>query len=94
MSNSEPKKTITLFCGGDVNLGRRMNYLSRKMKQLVGIHEMAKADCRLVNLECVVANKGEQRETKRYLFLHARPEQMNILTEYNVDIVTTANNRA
>ena len=94
MNKSEPKKTITLFCGGDVNLGRRMNYLSRKMKQLVGIHEMAKADCRLVNLECVVANKGEQRETKRYLFLHARPEQMNILTEYNVDIVTTANNHA
>lgn len=95
MEISKPKKTITLFCGGDVNLGRRMNYLSNKLESFIGIKEMAEADCRIVNLECVIANKGEQNANKpRYLYMHARPEQTNILTKYNIDIVTTANNHA
>ena len=88
------KKTITLFCGGDVNLGRRMNYLSKKLEPFVGIKEMAQADCRLVNLECVIGTHGEQISTKHYFYLRARPEQTNILTKYKIDIVTTANNHA
>ncbi|MBR6712443.1 MAG: CapA family protein [Selenomonadaceae bacterium] len=88
------KKTFTLFCGGDVNLGRRMNYLSKKMEPFVGIKEMEQADCRLVNLECVIGTHGEQISTKHYFYLRARPEQTNILTKYNIDIVTTANNHA
>ena len=88
------KKTFTLFCGGDVNLGRRMNYLSKKMEPFVGIKEMVQADCRIVNLECVIGTHGEQISTKHYFYLRARPEQTNILTKYNIDIVTTANNHA
>ncbi|MBD3879000.1 MAG: CapA family protein [Quinella sp. 1Q5] len=92
--NSEPKKIITLFCGGDVNLGRRMNFLSKKLKPFVGIKEMTQADCRLVNLECVIGTQGEQNSVKHYFYLRARPEQTNILTKANIDIVTTANNHA
>ena len=88
------KKTITLFCGGDVNLGRRMNYLSKKLEPFVGIKEMAQANCRLVNLECVIGTQGEQNSTKHYFYLRARPEQTNILTKSKIDIVTTANNHA
>lgn len=88
------KKTITLFCGGDVNLGRRMNYLSKRLEPFVGIKEMAQADCRLVNLECVIGTQGEQISTKHYFYLRARPEQTNVLTKANIDIVTTANNHA
>ena len=88
------KKTITLFCGGDVNLGRRMNFLSKKLKPFVRINEMVKADCRLVNLECVIGTHGEQKSVKHYFYLRARPEQTNILTKANIDIVTTANNHA
>lgn len=88
------KKTFTLFFSGDVNLGRRMNFLSKKMEPFVGIKKMAQADCRLVNLECVIGTHGEQISTKHYFYLHARPEQTNILTKYNIDIVTTANNHA
>lgn len=88
------KKTITLFCGGDVNLGRRMNFLSKKLKPFVGIKEMSEADCRMVNLECVIGTHGEQNSVKHYFYLRARPEQTNILTKANIDIVTTANNHA
>lgn len=94
MKNSEPKKTITLFCGGDVNIGRRMNSLSKKRKPFVGIKEMDSADCRMVNLECVIGTHGEQNAVGHYFYLRARPEQTNILTEANIDIVTTANNHA
>ena len=36
---SEPKKTITLFYGGVVNLGRNMNQLSKELEPFVGIKE-------------------------------------------------------
>lgn len=94
LSTSELKNTITLFCGGDVNIGRRMNYLLRKKKPFVRIEEMRQADCRMVNLECVIGTHGEQSSVKHYFYLRARPEQTNILTKANIDIVTTANNHA
>lgn len=94
MGIPETKKTITLFCGGDVNLGRRMNYLSRRLKPFIGIKEMDSADCRMVNLECVIGTHGEQNAIKHYFYLRARPEQTNVLTKANIDIVTTANNHA
>lgn len=85
---------ITLFYGGDVNIGRMMNYLSRQLAPFVGIEEMAAADCRLVNLECVIATKGEQTARRNTFYLRARPEQTNLLVNANIDIVLTANNHA
>lgn len=85
---------ITLFYGGDVNIGRTMNRLSQKLKPFVGIKEMEAADLRLVNLECVIATKGEQNARINTFFLRARPEQTNILVNADIDIVLTANNHA
>ncbi|MBR0061454.1 MAG: CapA family protein, partial [Selenomonadaceae bacterium] len=85
---------ITLFYGGDVNIGRTMNYLSRKLEPFVGIEEMAAADCRLVNLECVIATKGEQTARINTFYLRARPEQTNLLVNADIDVVLTANNHA
>ena len=89
-----PKKTINLFFGGDTNIGRTMNILSQKLAPFVDIAEMNSADCRLVNLECVIATKGEQRARLNTFFLRARPEQTNILVKNNIDIALTANNHA
>ncbi len=85
---------ITLFYGGDVNIGRTMNRLTKRMEPFVGIEEMTVADLRLVNLECVIATKGEQTAQINTYFLRARPEQTNILVKYNIDVVLTANNHA
>jgi UDP-N-acetylmuramoyl-tripeptide--D-alanyl-D-alanine ligase len=85
---------ITLFYGGDVNIGRTMNRLSQKLKPFVGITEMTAADLRLVNLECVIATKGEQNARINTFFLRARPEQTNVLVNTGIDIVLTANNHA
>ena len=85
---------ITLFFGGDTNIGRTMNRLSQTLEPFIGITEMNSADCRLVNLECVIATKGEQRARINTFFLRARPEQTNILVKGNIDIALTANNHA
>ena len=87
----EPKKTIKLFYGGVVNLGRNINFLSKKLNPLGDINEIKSADVRLVDLECVIATKGEQHFTDSHNYFRARPEQTNILVENNIDIVLTAN---
>ena len=89
---SDSKKTIKLFFGGDVNLGRGLNRYADMMEPFVGINEMVAADVRLVNLECVIATQGEQRAVINTFYLRARPEQTNILTKADIDIVLTANN--
>ena len=85
---------ITLFCGGDTNIGRTMNSLSQRLKPFINITEMNSADCRLVNLECVIATKGEQRGLVNKFYLRARPEQTNLLVNFGIDIALTANNHA
>ena len=91
---SEPKSTITLFYGGVVNLGRSINISVKNIAPFVGIDEMASADLRLVNLECVIATTGEQENKTNTHYLRARPEQTNILVDNNIDIVLTANDHA
>ena len=90
----EPKKTIKLFYGGVVNLGKNMNLLPKDAKPFATIKEMAAADVRLVDLECVIATKGEQKFTPSRHYFRARPEQTNILVNNNIDIVLTANDHA
>ena len=90
----EPKKTIKLFYGGVVNIGRNMNIFSQKIKPFVNIKEMASADVRLVDLECVIATKGEQNFLDGHNYFRARPEQTNILVNNKIDIVLTANDHS
>ena len=91
---SEPKKTITLFYGGVVNLGRNMNQLSKELEPFVGIKEMASADIRLADLECVIATKGEPERIKNHYNFRAMPEQINVLTKAGINIVLTANDHS
>lgn len=91
MADLEPKKTITLFFGGVVNIGRNMNISSDKNESFVGIREMTTADIRLVDLECVIATTGEQKFLDGHNYFRARPEQTNILVKADIDIVLTAN---
>ena len=88
---SETKKMLTLFYGGVVNIGRTINFLPQNVNPLAGISEMASADLRLVDLESVIATKGEQRNSSNTFYFRARPEQTNILVNNNIDIVLTAN---
>ena len=88
------KKTITLFYGGDTNIGRRMNFKAREVDPFVNIAEMKSADIRLVNLECVIATKGEAKNEITEAYIRARPEMTNILVNADIDIVLTANNHA
>ncbi len=90
----EQKKTIKLFYGGVVNIGRNMNIFSQKIKPFVNIKEMASADVRLVDLECVIATKGEQNFSDGHNYFRARPEQTNILVNNKIDIVLTANDHS
>ena len=85
-----------IFFGGNVNIGRRTNF-NLHDKPFGDIGAMVEADLRIVNLACVVAAQGQQgiykgEEAPRYC--RARPEQINLLTEANIDVVLTANNHA
>ena len=85
---------IKLFYGGVVNIGRNMNIFSTKIKPFVDVREMAAADVRLVDLECVIATKGEQNFQDAHNYFRARPEQTNILVNNKIDIVLTANDHS
>ena len=89
-----PKGTIKLFYGGVVNLGRDMNQLSKTLEPFIDIKEMASADLRLVDLECVITDKDERANLKNHFFFRARPEQTNILAKNDIDIVLTANDHS
>lgn len=86
--------------GGDVNLGRRQHYRTRQLgvaSVLGGVPVLAEADLRIVNLECVVASRGEQGVPKGEAGPHyyrARPEMLRLLTEAGIDVVATANNHS
>ena len=85
-----------IFFGGDVNLGRRTNY-NLSEKPFGDLQIMSEADLRIINLECVVAAQGSQGVNKGEngpFYYHARPEQINLLTEAQIDVALTANNHA
>ena len=94
LSSSEERSVI--FFGGDVVIGRRTNW-NRRKKPFGNLQAMQDADLRIVNLECVAGAQGEQGihkgESSSYYY-HARPEQINLLTEANIDVVLTANNHS
>ena len=85
-----------IFFGGDVNIGRRTNWNPHK-KPFGNLPAMTDADLRIVNLECVAAAQGQQGidkgESGPYYY-HARPEQINLLSEAKIDVALTANNHS
>ncbi len=85
-----------IFFGGDVNLGRRMNW-NLYEKPFNNLSIMSESDLRIINLECVVAAQGSQGIDKGEggpYYYHARPEQINLLTEAKIDVALTANNHS
>ena len=85
-----------IFFGGDVNVGRRTNWNLHE-KPFGNLPAMVDADLRIVNLECVVAAQGKQGIGKGEggpYYYHARPEQINLLSEAKIDIALTANNHS
>ncbi|MBR1579110.1 MAG: CapA family protein [Selenomonadaceae bacterium] len=96
VSIERPEGRSVIFYGGDVNIGRRMHW-KLVPKPFGDLKIMSDADLRIINLECVVANQGRQgidkSEGGQYYF-HARPEQLNLLTDAAIDVVLTANNHS
>lgn len=85
--------------GGDVNLGRRQHYRTAELgvENVLNIPALREADLSIVNLECVVSNKGEQGTKKGEggpYYYRARPQMLRVLTSAGVDIVATANNHS
>ena len=94
------KTRNVLVLGGDVNLGRYQNAMTREFgeEKILGrlkLHELC--DMSLVGLECVVASKGDfvekEGEVAPYYF-RGRPEMLGILTEAKIDMVSVANNHS
>lgn len=89
------KEQAAIFFGGNVNVGRRMNFNPHE-KPFGNIAAMIEADLRIVNLDCVIAAQGQQihKGEGDIHHLHARPEQINLLIDANIDVALTANNHA
>ncbi len=89
------KGQAAIFFGGNVNVGRRMNFNPHE-KPFGNIAAMLEADLRIVNLDCVIAAQGQQiyKGEGDIHHLHARPEQINLLIDANIDVALTANNHA
>ena len=86
--------------GGDVNLGRRQHLRSRELgnaNALRGVTPLQEADLSIVNLECVIATRGEQGIPKGEggpYYYRARPEMLELLKVAGVNLVVTANNHS
>ncbi|WP_407354429.1 CapA family protein [Luteimonas sp. R10] len=94
-----PRPPARIVWGGDVNLGRRQHYRSAELGEanVLRVPALDGADLRIVNLECVVAQSGEQGTGKGEsgpYYYRARPEMLNLLVEAGIDVVATANNHS
>lgn len=85
---------------GDVMLGRLVDQSviqnrSVRPEALWGdvLPIMSAADCRLINLECVISSLGEEwRPTTKAFHFRARPRAIEFLQAAKIDGVTLANN--
>jgi hypothetical protein len=84
-----------LIVGGDVMLGRTVGAaIEHGADPLAGIRtQLDRAATRLVNLECILSDKGDAVSGKRYS-LRAPLEAMRVLTEARISAVSLANNHA
>jgi hypothetical protein len=88
-------ENVDVLLGGDVMLGRTVGAaLATGADPLAGIRpRLERASSRLVNLECVLSDKGNAVAGKRYS-LRAPLEAMRILTAARISAVSLANNHA
>ena len=86
---------VDLVLGGDVMLGRAIGAeIERGADPFAGIREqLARAANRIVNLECVLSDKGAAVIGKRYC-LRAPLDAMRVLTSARINAVSLANNHA
>jgi Bacterial capsule synthesis protein PGA_cap len=86
---------IDLLVGGDVMLGRTIGAeIERGSDPLTGIRTfLDRASTRMVNLECVLSDKGEAIAGKRYC-LRAPLDAVGVLTAARINAVSLANNHA
>ena len=84
-----------LVLGGDVMLGRTVGAeIERGADPLAGIRPLLdRASAKLVNLECVLSDKGDATAGKRYS-LRAPLDAMRALTAARINAVSLANNHA
>ena len=91
------KELSVIFFGGDTNLiGRSMEWKPNE-KTSNKSKVMSTADLRIIDLNCVLAAQGKQgidKGTPSPYYYHARPEQINLLREANIDVVLTANDHS
>jgi poly-gamma-glutamate capsule biosynthesis protein CapA/YwtB (metallophosphatase superfamily) len=86
---------VDVLLGGDVMLGRTVGTeIVSGADPLAGIRpQLERASAKLVNLECVLSDKGNAVAGKRYS-LRAPLEAMRVLTEARINAVSLANNHA
>lgn len=86
-------ENVDVLLGGDVMLGRTVGAaIATGADPLAGIRSrLERASSRLVNLECVLSDKGNASAGKRYS-LRAPLEAMRVLTAARIDAVSLANN--
>jgi hypothetical protein len=84
-----------LLIGGDVMLGRTVgDQIQSGADPLAGIRQpLDRAFWKLVNLECVVSEKGTATAGKRYC-LRAPAEAVRVLAAARIDAVSLANNHS
>ena len=84
-----------LVVGGDVMLGRTIGAaIENGANPFAAIRQrLERASNRIVNLECVLSEKGIPTVGKRYLF-RAPLDAMRVLTSARIDAVSLANNHA
>ena len=98
----ENKEEVTLLFAGDILLDDSYSPMIRLHARKNGIldcfstetlQEMQKADVFMLNNEFPYTNRGTPTEGKKYTF-RANPQNVKILNQLGVDIVSTANNHS
>lgn len=87
----------TIVMTGDVMLGRMVNKVLPldKFSYVWGdtMKLLKRADFRIINLECVISNRGKRWFPEKKIFhFHAHPHAIEVLKKPGIDCVTLANN--
>jgi Bacterial capsule synthesis protein PGA_cap len=90
-----PSEDVDILLGGDVMLGRTVGAaITGGVDPLAGIRSrLERASSKLVNLECVLSDKGDAVAGKRYA-LRAALEAIRVLSAARISAVSLANNHA
>ncbi len=90
------KDSYKLIFGGDVMLARKVGIeiITRNFDPFSALGDTLRAaDLAIVNLECVVSDKGSQTVGKYYTF-RADPRTLKVLQNAGIDMVSIANNHS